>query len=108
MIAPLFLTQAFVKKAKQGCVINILDAYIQSTYSPYFIYMLSKKALAIFTEMAAKETNHIRINAICPHIVIPKNKLEESMPKRTSLQDLLETIWQVAGNQYQNGEVIFL
>jgi pteridine reductase len=108
LIAPFFLTQAFAKQAKQGCVINILDAYIQNVHSPYFVYMISKKALAIFTEMAAKEINHIRINAICPHIIIPKNKLEESIPKRTNLHDLLEIIWQAANNQYQNGEIIFL
>ncbi len=63
--APFFLTQHFAKRAKKGQVITMLDTKITKTTGTYFAYLLSKKALAEFTRMAAKSlAPHIRVNGI--------------------------------------------
>lgn len=65
--APFFLTQCFARHCKgEGAVVNFLDTYITKNKSPYFAYLLSKKTLAQFTKMAAREIGPIRVNAVCP------------------------------------------
>lgn len=68
--APFFLTQSFAKYCPQdGNVVNMIDSYITKYNSPYFGYLLSKKALADFTKMAAHCLSNIRVNAVCPGII---------------------------------------
>ncbi|MBY0406366.1 MAG: SDR family oxidoreductase [Rickettsiales bacterium] len=75
--APVFLTQHFVRLFGKGCVINMLDSEITDTYGNHFAYLLAKKALAAFTEMAARQLGpHFRVNGICPGILLPSNELD--------------------------------
>ncbi|MDE3016881.1 MAG: SDR family NAD(P)-dependent oxidoreductase, partial [Pseudomonadota bacterium] len=70
--APFFLTQDFAKTFHKGCVINIADSEIVHTHGSHFAYLLSKKALADFTLMAARALGpKIRVNAVCPGCIIP-------------------------------------
>jgi pteridine reductase len=70
--APFFLTQAFAAQVAQGDVINILDNKIGFNQFEYAAYLLSKKALAEFTRMAAVEyAPHIRVNGVAPGVVLP-------------------------------------
>ncbi len=54
---------------KKFAVVNILDAKITDATSPYFYYLLSKKALAEFTRQAAAEGKG-RFNAVCPGVML--------------------------------------
>ncbi len=75
--APFFMTQAFARIFGKGCVINMIDSEIVHTQGSHFAYLMSKKALAEFTEMAARELGpHIRVNGICPGILLPSNELD--------------------------------
>lgn len=77
--APFFMTQAFARTFGKGCIINMIDSEIVHTQGSHFAYLLSKKTLAAFTEMAARELGpHIRVNAICPGILLPSNELDMS------------------------------
>ncbi len=72
--APILLTQAFVKQATAPSlsVVNMLDTAVVRKHSTHFMYLLSKKNLAVFTEMAAYELgSRARINGICPGPVLP-------------------------------------
>ncbi len=80
--APFFLTQSFAKRCQEGQVINILDTYITKDKTPYFGYLITKKALAEFTKMAAYElAPHIRVNGICPGLVMPAGRQDEGFYK---------------------------
>lgn len=75
--APFFLTQAFARLFGKGCVINMLDSDVVQTAGSHFAYLLSKKALAEFTAMAARALGpQIRVNGICPGILLPSNELD--------------------------------
>lgn len=70
--APFFMTQAFAKTVESGNVINILDNKIGFNQYNYAAYLLSKKAFAEFTRMAALEfAPNIRINGVAPGVVLP-------------------------------------
>lgn len=70
--APVFLSQIFAHAAKKpASIVNILDSKITLSRHSYFFYLLSKKALAEFTRMAAAElAPKVRVNAVCPGAVM--------------------------------------
>jgi NAD(P)-dependent dehydrogenase (short-subunit alcohol dehydrogenase family) len=75
--APFFMTQAFANTFSEGCIINMIDSEIVQSQGSHFAYLLSKKALAAFTEMAARELGpRFRVNGICPGILLPSNDLD--------------------------------
>lgn len=115
--APFFMTQGFARLFTKGCIINMLDTDIVSTQGSHFAYLMAKKALAAFTEMAARELGpHIRVNAICPGILLPSNELDLDyikkispglpMKKIATLEQIAETaLWLCKGGT--TGQFIF-
>lgn len=83
--ASAFLTQAFAAKVTRGGIINLLDTAVASNAYSHFFYLLSKKALADFTCMAAIELGpRFRVNGICPGIMLPSDNWgEEYMEKKS-------------------------
>lgn len=70
--APFFLTQKFAEIVDKGHVINIVDSHIVRNETPFFAYLLSKKLLASFTEMAAIAlAPNILVNSVSPGILLP-------------------------------------
>ena len=70
--APFFLTRAFAAQVGSGNVINIVDNKIGFNQYQYAAYVLTKKALAEFTRLAAIEyAPRMRINALAPGVVMP-------------------------------------
>jgi pteridine reductase len=70
--APFFLMQAFAATVQQGNIINIIDNKIGFNQYHYAAYLLSKKALADLTQMAALEfAPRIRVNGVAPGVVLP-------------------------------------
>ncbi len=72
--APIFLTQAFARIVKRGHVINLLDTDVVKHHGSHFMYLLSKKMLADFTKMAARELKHVQVNGICPGVMLPSDQ----------------------------------
>jgi len=116
--APFFLTQAFAKRFGRGCVVNILDTNIVRTDGSHFAYILSKKALAEFTTMAARELGpNIRVNAVCPGIVLPSNELDEQYMKKLSkslplgklanLEQVSSAAYWLCENESVTGQLMF-
>ena len=70
--APFFLVQSFAGLGGDGLVINLLDGNITKNIDTHFDYLLAKKALHAFTEMAAFAlAPRIRVNAIAPGPMLP-------------------------------------
>jgi NAD(P)-dependent dehydrogenase (short-subunit alcohol dehydrogenase family) len=86
--APFFLARDFARRCGKGHIINLLDTKIAKQSAAYFIYTLSKKALAEFTLMAAKTlAPNIRVNGICPGPMLPPPGQTEEY-----LQSLAKTV----------------
>ncbi len=72
LFVPMLLTRAFAKQAKKGAIVNLLDRRIASMDASCVPYVLSKKALAEFTRIAALDlAPGIRVNGIAPGAVLP-------------------------------------
>lgn len=117
--APFFLTQSFAKTFKKGSVINILDTDIVENSISHFAYLLSKKSLADFTKMAARALGPaIRVNGVCPGLVLPnvhnEKDYEEKTKKLIPLQshpapeEIAEGVRWLAEQQHITGQLIFI
>lgn len=118
--APFFLTQSFAKtfgNNPSACVINILDTDIAQNQISHFAYLLSKKALADFTKMAAIALGkNIRVNGVCPGSMLPSTencsayemKTKELVPLKLqpSLDDLSEAIYWLTQQKSITGQII--
>jgi pteridine reductase len=117
--APFFLSQAFAQQVKRGQIINICDNKIAFNQYEYAAYLLSKKALAELTRMAALEfAPQIRVNGICPGVVMPLSsrsqeyinwRLEGIPLKRQGTTDnITQAIISLLDNTFINGQVLFV
>lgn len=117
---PFFLTQHFAKTVTgKAHVVNMLDTYITRHNGHYFGYLLSKKSLAEFTKMAARElAPRIHVNGVCigvttlsenlkPDYVarkqrdLPEQKLVEPEEVAAAVLSLIES-------PYLNGQLLFV
>jgi len=72
LLAPMLLTREFARQTAGGKVINLLDQRIASNETGCLPYLLSKKALADVTRVAALElAPGITVNAVAPGPVLP-------------------------------------
>lgn len=117
--APFFLSRDFAEHCKEGQIINILDTKVSCILIDYFAYTLTKKALLEFTKMAAKELGpRIRVNGICPGLILPSSELSEEdfqelggrIPLRRtgSPESVVSAIHFLIDNTFITGETIFV
>lgn len=117
--APFFLTQNFVKKCDSGCIINIIDSKISSNDGAYFSYLLSKKSLFNFTQMAAKEiAPNFRINAVCPGSILPSKYWSEEdidnknlklpMKETPTVDDICNNILHLINTPLLTGQCLYV
>lgn len=115
--APFFLAQAFAKKFAKGCIINIIDTDIAQNQISHFAYLLSKKTLADFTQMAAIALGPaIRVNGICPGSMLPsvenypgyEEKVKQAVPLKSqpSLDELSEAAFWLSQQASITGQII--
>ncbi len=119
--APYILSKNFAQRLKQGNIINMLDTKIATAKNTHSAYLLSKKALADFTLMAAREfAPHTRVNAIAPGIIsgfpppgktesyLDKLKTKNLLKKKGNIDHILQTIEFILKNDFINGEIIYV
>jgi NAD(P)-dependent dehydrogenase (short-subunit alcohol dehydrogenase family) len=117
--APYILTAELARRKSSGHIINILDAHIVQHKTPHFDYLLSKKALAEFTKMAAVSlAPKIRVNGIAPGPILSpvgggnlgKKILANRIPlkRQGSIENITQTIEFLLHNSYITGEIIFV
>lgn len=120
--APFFLTQEFARIFGQNAganVVNMLDTNITGTGGSHFAYLLSKKAFAEFTRMAARALGEkVRVNAVCPGIVLPSQELDTEymhrlrytlpLKKNASVGQVVEAVYYLSHNAALTGQFIFI
>lgn len=115
--APYFLTQAFCATVESGQVINIIDNKIGFHQYQYGAYLLSKKALAEFTKMAALEyAPAFRINGIAPGVVLPASTRSPEyiawrvqgipMQKQGHPNDISQALLFLLNSEFISGQII--
>ena len=70
---PLFLTQSLrgLLEARQGSVVNLLDANLDRAIAGHTVYMMAKSALQAMTRSLARElAPRIRVNAVAPGTIL--------------------------------------
>ncbi|MEW6234529.1 MAG: SDR family oxidoreductase [Candidatus Omnitrophota bacterium] len=116
--APFFLSQEFARRCDQGHIINMLDTKIARTVVEYFAYTLTKKALFEFTRMAAKElAPRIRVNAVCPGLILPPRGEDEEylircgeripLRRKGSVENVTAAVSYLLDNDFVTGECLF-
>lgn len=113
--APLVLSRAFEKSAKDGaCIVSILDASLQKFQPKFFSYQLGKLMLKHLTEMMAMEfAPKIRVNGVSlgPYLPDTYHDLEKitqalPIPRLGRMSELLSSLFHVVENGYITGEII--
>jgi len=71
--APFFLSQALADelRARQGCIINLVDIHAERPLKDHTVYNLSKAGMAMLTKSLARELGpEVRVNGIAPGAVL--------------------------------------
>ncbi|MCH9675387.1 MAG: SDR family oxidoreductase [Gammaproteobacteria bacterium] len=115
--APFFLTRAFASQVEVGNVINILDNKIGFNQHKYAAYVLTKKALAEFTRIAAVEfAPRIRVNGVAPGVVMPaESRSDEYLQWRLNAiplamqghsEHITGAIGHLVDNEFMTGQIL--
>jgi len=114
--APYILSCAFARLAKKGQIINFIDTNVAKHFSRYADYLLTKKALYEFTQMAAVQWGpKIRVNGISPGMILPPVHRQDDRKARAARiplkrvgapQYVLQALQYLLDNDYVTGQVI--
>lgn len=117
--APMFLTRDFAQRGQHGVVVNLIDARVHQAKHSHLCYLLSKKALYGFTEMAAVElAPRVRVNAVCPGFVLPSSEHEKDYETRLKArlpmgqvatpQDVTEAVLTLVRSPLLTGQFLYV
>ncbi len=115
--APYVLSCEFSRLVAQGQVINFIDTNVVKNRTRYADYLLTKKALAEFTKMAAVQFGpKVRVNGISPGMILaPVNNQPDDRTKRAqniplqrvgNLTYICQTLQFLLDNDYVTGQII--
>lgn len=117
--APYFLSQYFATHTSSNAhIINMLDTHVTRNSIGYFAYMLSKRSLRDLTRMTARALGpRIRVNAICPGLLLPGSEyVEEEMLQHAkttplrhvpSLDDINACVQTLEDSKHLTGQFLF-
>lgn len=117
--APYILSQQFARLCKKGTIINLLDTNVAQNTVTHTVYLLSKKALAEMTRLAAVElAPHIRVNGIAPGMILaPEGKPDSYLQKRVQTiplkkkgdpKDIARTVQFLLETDFITGQIMFV
>ncbi len=117
--APFCLTRDFANQVGQGHIINILDQRVRQVRTDYVAYTLSKKALADFTLLAAKElAPDIRVNGIAPGYILPPvgtgpaatDRISGKIPlqRQGTLDNMVCALKYLIKNPFVTGDILYV
>ncbi|BFI74550.1 SDR family oxidoreductase [Sulfurisphaera ohwakuensis] len=116
---PLLLIKEFTKVARQGKIINILDAIISGYNFQRYLYYLSKKMLETITlSLALKLAPNFLVNAIAPGLILPPEgkdlsyleKLKELVPLKTygNINEVVNAVIFLLKSDFITGQIIYV
>ncbi len=117
--APLFLTRQFAVLCRRGRIINLLDTKVSEELTSHLVYVITKKALLDLTRLTAKElAPDIRVNGVCPGLILPPPGAEEGylekLASRVPLarpgrcEDIVSAALYLLHSDYVTGQCIFV
>ncbi|MEQ9365112.1 MAG: SDR family oxidoreductase [Leptospirales bacterium] len=117
--APLLLTRAYAARIRTGNILNIIDNKIAFHQYQYAAYLLSKKALADLTRIAAAEfAPDIRVNGVAPGVVLPAGERtaeyirwrEQAIPvqRKGEPEEIQQAVRSVLSNGFITGQILFI
>lgn len=116
LMAPVLMTRAYANICGKGKIINILDRRVAGVESGLGAYLLSKKALASFTRIAALElAPDITVNGVAPGAILRSadTRIRDKagkipLRKRPTRADLAEAVIFLLQADAVTGEIIFV
>jgi len=117
IMAPIKLIRAFGTRVGKGKIVNLLDCHITSNMPGLGPYLLSKRALAELTKLAARElAPAITVNGIAPGPIISPathNAIHEKagqlpLRKRPLVQELVKAMIFLLESDFITGQVLFV
>ena len=122
---PMILSKEFyancISREVRGNVINMIDKNIVRYDTKYFAYLMSKKALAEFTKVAAMElAPQVRINGIAPGFILNSvngaGKEDESekiiaripLQKKGDEKNIIQALQYLLANDFVTGQIMFV
>lgn len=117
--APLLLSRAYAAAVGGGNIVNIIDNKIAFHQYQYAAYLLSKKALADLTRIAAAEfAPDIRVNGVAPGVVLPAGERtpeyirwrEQAIPvgRKGEVEEIQQAMRFVLENGFVSGQILFI
>jgi pteridine reductase len=117
--APLCLSRAFAKAAKQGVIVNILDSRQPGQDRFHAAYSLSKYALeAVTLQCAALFAPRIRVNGVAPGLILPPagkdfsylEKLKDRVPLKTygNPEDIADAVVFLVKSSFVTGQIVYI
>lgn len=117
--APYLMSASFSRLVARGNIINILDNKIAFQQYQYGAYLMSKKALAEFTTLAAMEFSpRIRVNGIAPGVVLPGETRTRDyidwriqgipLQRQGQVEDLIQALNYLLDNEFVTGQILFV
>lgn len=119
--APFFLSQAAAPhlKARQGCIINMIDIYAERPLAQHSVYCMAKAALQSMTLTLAKElAPEVRVNGVAPGAILwpeqgKSEQEQQAMLAKIPLQrvgrtdEIADTVlWLARDAHYTTGQII--
>ena len=100
-----------------GNIINILDNKIEFNQPQYAAYVLTKKALAEFTKLAALEfAPDIRVNGVAPGVVLPAGSRSKEyidwrvqaipLKKQGKTRNITDALLHLLDNDFISGQIL--
>lgn len=116
---PFVLSREFAREIGRGKIINLLDSRIEDYDWSHTAYMISKHALAAFTNMTALAyAPEITVNAVAPGLILPPpgedvsyiEAMRNTVPlrKHGDPHDVANAVVYLAKSEFLTGEVIFV
>ncbi len=119
LMSPYLLMRDYKCSVNKGMIVNILDERVRKHISTFGAYSVSKVGLKHLTELAAVEWGQtVRVNGIAPGLILPPqggapDYLEKAakkvpMRKHGKMENLLQALDYLLGNQFVNGDTLFV
>jgi len=116
---PFALSRDFAREIGRGKIVNLLDSRIEDYDWSHTAYMISKHALAAFTNMTALAyAPEIAVNAVAPGLILPPpgkdigyiEAMRDTLPlrKHGDPRDVADAVVYLAKSEFLTGEVIFV
>ncbi len=117
--APFLLSREFARWCKGGLIINLLDCHIAHHRSDHAMYLFTKKILATFTQMSAREWGPaVRVNGIAPGLILPPEGEDEDyldkkaafipLQKRGGPTQICQAVKYLVDNDFVTGQILFV